>query len=111
MNDEIAVQRLSALAQVTRVNVFKQLMRAGPDGIKAGVLADRLAVAPNTLSAHLAVLSEAGLVTVRRDGRARIYAIELEAIADLFGYLADDCCQGHPEVCAPLVRSGSEPAC
>lgn len=111
MIDEMAVRRLSALAQLTRVNVFKQLMNAGPDGVQAGVLAERLAVAPNTLSAHLNVLSQAGLVTVRRDGRSRIYAVELDAIAELLGYLVDDCCQGHPEVCAPLSARRTESAC
>ena len=109
--DEMAVSRLAALAQITRVNVFKALMKAGPEGLPAGVLSTQLNVAPNTLSAHLSVLSQAGLVSARRDGRMRIYAVELEAVSQLLGYQVDDCCQGHLEVCAPIAARSAAQNC
>lgn len=108
---DMAVRRLAALAQITRVNVFKALMSAGPEGLPAGVLSERLDVAPNTLSAHLSVLSQAELVSVRREGRMRIYAVELEAVSELLGFLVDDCCQGHPEVCAPVANRSLKAGC
>ncbi|MBR9826018.1 MAG: metalloregulator ArsR/SmtB family transcription factor [Alphaproteobacteria bacterium] len=109
--DDVAVRRLAALAQGTRVKIFKALMRAGPDGLAAGVLAERLEVAPNTLSAHLSVLSEADLVSARREGRMRIYAVELEAVSQLLSFLVDDCCQGNPEVCAPIAARSAMSGC
>ena len=100
--DELTVTQLGALAQTTRLGVFRSLMRAGPDGISAGDLARALGVAPNTLSAHLNVLSRAELLTQRREGRSIIYSVQLPAIASLIDTLVNDCCAGHPEACAPL---------
>ncbi len=102
--DNLTVMQLSALAQATRLAVFRALMRAGPDGISAGDLARSLAVAPNTLSAHLSVLSKAELLAQRREGRSIIYFVQLPAIAGLIDTLVNDCCAGHPEACAPLDR-------
>lgn len=104
-DDDLLVGQLSALAQATRLRVFKALMRAGPAGLAAGVLAETLAVAPNTLSAHLAILQRAGLISSRRDGRSIIYACELPAVGSLIDSLVNDCCGGHPEACAPLGGS------
>ena len=100
--DALTVTQLSALAQGTRLAVFRSLMRAGPGGISAGDLARSLNVAPNTLSAHLNVLSRAELLTQRREGRSIFYAVQIPAVAGLIDTLVNDCCAGHPEACAAL---------
>ena len=102
---EPTVARLAALAHQTRLRAFRTLMAAGPEGMRAGDLARALGVAPNTMSAHFNVLSQAGLVRMRRVGRTNIYSVHVETIAELLSYLVSDCCNGHPEVCAPLTRS------
>ena len=98
-----AVQRLSALAQGTRLNVFRLLVRAGPRGVRATDIAEALAVPANTLSSHLKILADAGLVAVRPEARERWYAARFETMRDLLAYLMEDCCQGSPEVCGPLA--------
>jgi DNA-binding transcriptional ArsR family regulator len=100
--DERTVRQLAALAQSTRFAIFRMLIRSGEAGLNAGRLSDRLEVAPNTLSAHLSVLSRAGLVTSRRDGRNIIYRCVMPEIAGMIDSLVNDCCAGHPEACAPL---------
>ena len=106
--DADAVKRFGALAHLTRLTVFRALMKAGPEGVTAGDLAKAAQVSPSNLSAHLTVLTEAGLAVVTRDGRKRYYAPELDAVADLISFLVEDCCDGRPEVCAQLPASGSE---
>ncbi|MEM1409849.1 MAG: metalloregulator ArsR/SmtB family transcription factor [Pseudomonadota bacterium] len=106
--DEETVQQLAALAQSTRLLVFKHLMRAQPSGLAAGVIAETLQVAPNTLSAHLTVLSKAGLVSAQRRGRQIVYSVVLASVTDLLDVLVNDCCGGHPEICAPVTRSMAE---
>lgn len=101
------VKRLSALAQDGRLEAFRLLIKAGPDGLSAGEIARALDVAPNTLSAQLAVLANAGLVGSRREGRSIIYAACYGAMSELLVYLMEDCCQGRPEVCAPLVQAAA----
>ncbi len=96
--------RLGALAHETRLTVFRALMRAGPDGLAAGALAEAAQVSASNLSSHLGVLLGAGLVSVRRDGRQRIYAPDFDAVRDLLGFLVNECCQGAPEVCGGLIR-------
>src|SRR5579862_8905327 len=96
MND--AVRRLSALAQDARLAVFRLLVKAGPEGLAAGEIARRLDTAPNTTSAQLLVLSNAGLIVARRCGRSIIYSVQFEAMSDLLVYLTEDCCGGRPEV-------------
>ncbi len=98
-----AVQKLSALAQDARLAVFRLLVKAGPDGLAAGDIARKLKTAPNTLSAQLLLLSNAGLVRARRDGRSIIYAADFDAMSSLLVFLTEDCCGGRPEICAPLV--------
>ena len=97
-----AVQKLSALAQDARLAVFRLLVKAGPDGMAAGGIARRLKTAPNTLSAQLLLLSNAGLIRARRDGRSIIYAVDFGAMSALLVFLTEDCCGGRPEICAPL---------
>ena len=98
-----AVTALAALAQENRLDVFHLLVEAGPDGMAAGQLAEKLDLAPNTLTFHFDRLRVAGLVTVRRDGRSMIYAARFETMNALLGYLTENCCRGAPDVCAPTA--------
>ncbi len=111
MESELAVKRLSALAQDSRLGVFRLLVRAGPEGIAAGEIARTLEITPNTLSAQLNVLANAGMVASRRDGRSIIYAADYDGMRDLLVYLMEDCCQGRPEVCGPLADMAKQAAC
>jgi len=111
MESNIAIKRLSALAQESRLAVFRLLVKAGPDGVPAGEIARALEITPNTLSAQLTVLANAGLVASRRDGRSIIYAAGYDNMSELLVYLMEDCCQGRPEVCAPLAAVASRAAC
>ena len=111
MESNLAVQRLSALAQESRLAVFRLLIKAGPEGLAAGEIARALAITPNTLSAQLNILAHAGLVASRRDGRSIIYAADFDGMSTLLLYLMEDCCQGRPEVCAPLAEAASRTAC
>ena len=111
MESDIVVKRLSALAQDSRLAVFRLLIRAGRDGVPAGQIARSLAITPNTLSAQLNILSNAGLVTSRREGRSIIYVADFDGMSALLVYLMEDCCQGRPEVCAPLAEAATRAAC
>jgi ArsR family transcriptional regulator len=106
-----AVKRLSALAQDNRLAVFRLLVKAGHDGVPAGEIARSLRITPNTLSAQLNILSNAGLVASRRDGRSIIYTADFDAMGALLVYLTEDCCGGRPEICAPLAQVASRAAC
>ncbi|MBS0473386.1 MAG: helix-turn-helix transcriptional regulator [Proteobacteria bacterium] len=103
MEMDTAIKRLSAIAQDARLEVFRLLVKAGPDGMAAGEIARNLSVAANTLSAQLLVLSNAGLIRARREGRSIIYAIQYDAMRDLLVFLTEDCCGGRAEMCAPLA--------
>ena len=105
MDASQAVPALSALAHEGRLAIFRELVRAGPDGLAAGEVSRRVGIAPTTLSASLTVLSHAALVSSRREGRSVIYRAEYARMGALLGYLLEDCCEGRAEVCAPLVRS------
>ncbi len=96
---------LGALAQETRLEIFKRLVRQGPDGLAAGDIGTALSLAPATLSFHLNSLRHAGLLTSRREGRQIFYAARYEAISELMGFLMENCCQGHPEACAFLQQN------
>ncbi|HLJ52045.1 MAG TPA: metalloregulator ArsR/SmtB family transcription factor [Rhizomicrobium sp.] len=98
-----AIKRLSALAQDGRLDVFRLLVKVGPEGMAAGEIARTLGIQANTLSAQLLVLSNARLVHARRDGRSIIYSINFAAMSELLVYLMQDCCAGRAEVCAPLA--------
>ncbi len=106
-----AIKRLSALAQDSRLEVFRLLVKAGPSGMAAGDIARQLAIAANTLSAQLLVLSNAQLVRARRDGRSIIYAVNFKSMRDLLVFLTEDCCEGRPEICAPLADIASHASC
>ena len=111
MESSIALKRLSALAQESRLEVFRLLVRAGPEGMAAGGLARGALVPAHTLSAQLAILANAGLLRSRREGRSIIYAADYEGMSGLLVYLMEDCCQGRPEVCAPLGRAVAQAPC
>ena len=106
-----AVDALSALAHASRLAVFRLLVRAGPEGVRAGELAREVAALPNTLSSHLNILAHAGLIRSRRDGRAILYSADYEAMRALLGFLMDDCCAGRPEICGPLAELATEAKC
>ncbi len=105
------VERLSALAQPTRLGVFRMLMRAGLNGLPAGAIAATAGVPGNTMSTHLAILSRAGLVSARRQSRSIIYTANLDTIRDVLSFLVEDCCGGHPEICAPLIKIADNTCC
>lgn len=94
-----AVAALSALAQETRLAVFRLLVREGPGGLPAGEVAASLGVTPATLSFHLAQLEKAGLLVSRRKSRRIFYAVDLEGTRRVLSFLTEDCCQGRPELC------------
>jgi DNA-binding transcriptional ArsR family regulator len=102
MEKTAVVAALAALAQDNRLDVFRLLVEAGPEGMPAGAVATALDLAPNTLTFHFDRLRTAGLVTVRRDGRSMIYAAQFETMNALLGYLTDNCCGGVS--CAPAVE-------
>jgi len=102
MKTQNAVVALAALAQDNRLDIFRLLVQAGPDGMAAGQVSDKLGLAPNTLTFHFDRLRVAGLVTVRRDGRSMIYAARYETMNGLLAFLTENCCQGVPASCAPM---------
>ncbi len=104
MKTDSAISALSALAQPTRLEAFRLLVRQEPDGLPAGEIARRLEVPHNTMSNHLAILTRAGLVSVERHSRSMIYRVELPAVRQLVLFLLKDCCNGQPELCAPLIE-------
>src|SRR5580692_11531877 len=104
-----AVTALAALAQENRLDVFHLLVEAGPDGMAAGQLAEKLDLAPNTLTFHFDRLRVAGLVTVRRDGRSMIYAARYETMNGLLAFLTANCCQGLAAACTPAECKPAKP--
>jgi DNA-binding transcriptional ArsR family regulator len=109
-----AVTALAALAQDNRLDVFRLLVQAGPEGMPAGAVAEALGLAPNTLTFHFDRLRVAGLVTVRREGRSMIYAAQFDTMNALLGFLTENCCGGvscTPAVaCKPVRKRAKIPA-
>jgi DNA-binding transcriptional ArsR family regulator len=101
MDEKHAITALGALAQENRLALFRLLVTAGPAGLRAGVIAERLGVQPSSLSFHLAQLVHAGLITQRRLSRQLIYSAEYGAMNALLAYLTENCC-GRDAVCAPV---------
>lgn len=95
-----AVLALSALAQPSRLAVFRLLVARGAEGLTAGDIAERLDLPANTLSFHLSHLAHAGLIEAEREGRFVRYRLAPDGIRGLIEFLAEDCCQGRPELCA-----------
>jgi ArsR family transcriptional regulator, arsenate/arsenite/antimonite-responsive transcriptional repressor len=106
-----ATAALAALAQDNRLDVFRLLVQAGPEGLPAGAVAEALGLAPNTLTFHFDRLRMAGLVTARRDGRSVIYAAQYEKMNDLIAFLTENCCGGAPAAaCKPARKRNKVPA-
>jgi ArsR family transcriptional regulator, arsenate/arsenite/antimonite-responsive transcriptional repressor len=105
METESSILALAALAQSTRLEVFRLLIKHEPEGLAAGEIAKKLAVPQNTMSAHLAVLSRAGLITARRISRSIVYRADLARFQAVMLFMLNDCCDGRPEICAPLIES------
>jgi DNA-binding transcriptional ArsR family regulator len=103
MDAGAAIAALGALAQGTRLDVFRLLVRHEPEGMAAGEIARQLEVPQNTMSAHLGVLARAGLVRSERRSRSIIYRADLNALRELTLFLVKDCCASSPDLCAPLV--------
>jgi DNA-binding transcriptional ArsR family regulator len=104
MKQRDALAALAALAQDTRLSVFRYLVVAGPDGSPAGEIAQALDVAPPTLSFHLKELEQAHLVTSRRESRSVIYSANYERMRGLLSFLMEDCCRGNPQICNVTAR-------
>lgn len=100
-----ALEALSALSNETRLWVFRLLVRAGPAGMAAGEVADTLSSRQNTMSSHLKLLAQAGLISSRRHGRQVRYQANYETVQGLVLFLMEDCCQGRAEVCRPVAES------
>jgi ArsR family transcriptional regulator len=98
------IMSFSALAQPTRLDVFRLLVSVEPEGMIAGGIARHLAVPQNTLSSHLAILLHANLVTAQRNSRTITYRANLDQLRKVTTYLFRDCCGGRPEICAPLIE-------
>lgn len=96
MEEEAIIAALSALAQESRLRVFRLLVTAGPEGMPAGQIAEELAITPNTLSFHLSHLKNAGLVSVRREGRSLIYTAEYARMRGVLDYMTENCCSRSP---------------
>ena len=94
-----AISALSALAQPTRLAIFRLLIKHEPVGMTAGVIADTVGAPHNTLSSHLAILVRAGLLRSSREGRTIIYRSDVDGMQSLLSFLVNDCCDGHPELC------------
>lgn len=104
----LAIEAFSALAQPTRLDAFRLLVKHEPHGLQAGEIARRLDVPHNTMSTHLAILTRAGLVSVTRQSRSMIYRVELMAVRQLVLFLLQDCCNGEPGLCGPLLEDISK---
>jgi len=104
MESEQAILALAALAQSTRLGVFRLLVKHEPEGLAAGDIARAIAVPQNTMSAHLAILARAGLVMSERKSRSIIYRANLASFQDLTSFMVEDCCGGRTEFCAPVTE-------
>jgi len=109
MKKSNVIGSLGALAQETRLDIFRLLVQKGPDGLPAGEIGDRLGQPSPTLSFHLNQLRFAGLVTSRRKSRLIIYSANYKAMNDLLAYLTENCCAGRPDLCAPEACAPDEP--
>ena len=104
MESEQAILAFAALAQSTRLGVFRLLVKHEPGGLAAGDIAKAIAVPQNTMSAHLAILARAGLVMSERQSRSIIYRANLATFQDLTSFMVEDCCGGRAELCAPIAE-------
>ena len=106
-----AVTSLAALAQETRLSIYRLLVEAGPEGVSAGRLAEKLKVPAATLSFHLKELSRAGLVSARQEKQFIYYAVDFGRMAELMTFLTQNCCQGMPQACLTVVETALQSCC
>jgi ArsR family transcriptional regulator, arsenate/arsenite/antimonite-responsive transcriptional repressor len=99
MEKTAALAALAALAQESRLDIYRLLVQAGPDGIPAGQIGEQLGLPSATLAFHLKELKNAGLATATRNGRSQIYAAAYSTMNTLLDYLTENCCQGNPAAC------------
>jgi DNA-binding transcriptional ArsR family regulator len=111
MENKEVVVALGALAQETRLSIFRLLVAAGPEGVPAGQIGEALSVPPATLSFHLKELNHAGLVSSRQDGRFIFYAADFELMAALMTFLTQNCCQGMPQECLTVMETALTRCC
>jgi ArsR family transcriptional regulator, arsenate/arsenite/antimonite-responsive transcriptional repressor len=105
MDERQALSAFAALSQETRLRILRHLVIAGPDGVAAGAIAEKVEVSASNVSFHLKELERAGLVSVRRDSRSMVYSAEYEALSGLIRFLMEDCCSGRPEICTPALAT------
>jgi ArsR family transcriptional regulator, arsenate/arsenite/antimonite-responsive transcriptional repressor len=110
LSEAHAISALSALAQPTRLAIFRLLLKHEPAGITAGAIAETIGAPHNTLSTHLAILVRAGLLRSAREGRSISYRSDVAGIRAVIAFLVDDCCDGHPELCN-LVAADAAACC
>lgn len=102
-----ALDAFGALSQATRLQMVRTLVVAGPDGMAAGAVGEAVGASSSSASFHLSHLERAGLVRSRREARSIIYSASYEGLSGLVEFLMRDCCQGHPEVCAPAAKTAT----
>jgi DNA-binding transcriptional ArsR family regulator len=105
MDEHQALDAFGALSQETRLQIVRLLVKAGPEGMRAGAVGEAVAASSSKVSFHLSHLERAGLIQSRREARSIIYSAAYPALAELVEFLMRDCCQGRPEVCAPAVAA------
>ncbi len=103
MESKEALRVLSALSQDTRLRVFRLLVQAGPEGLPAGAISERLGVRQNTMSSHLSILANSGLVRSERFSRIIRYSVDFDVMRGLLAFMLEDCCGGRRELCEPLI--------
>ncbi|MBB3980353.1 DNA-binding transcriptional ArsR family regulator [Rhizobium azooxidifex] len=107
MDDRQALSSFAALSQETRLSIVRTLVVAGPEGLAAGAIADRMGVSPSNVSFHLKELERSGLISQRRESRSILYSASYDTLADLVTFLMEDCCAGHPSIRGSVERSAS----
>lgn len=107
MDERQALIAFGAMSQETRLKIVRLLVKAGPDGMAAGIIADTAGVSASNVSFHLKELERGGLVTARRDARSIVYSADYQALSGLIRFLMEDCCAGNPAICQPALA----PAC
>lgn len=105
MEERQALIAFGALAQETRLRIIRLLVKAGPEGLAAGAVAEAAGVTASNVSFHLKELERGGLVAAHRVSRSIVYSAEFEALSGMIRFLMEDCCSGRPEICAPALAS------
>ena len=107
MDERQARTAFAALSQETRLRIVRLLVRAGPEGVAAGAIAEAVEVSPSNVSFHLKDLEHAGMITPRREARSIIYSADFAGLRDLIAFLMKDCCAGHPDICSPALADAA----